>query len=258
MIALPLIILYILYSNAMLFSLLVFVVTFLALVEFYSMSLPQKRKLERILAVTGGTLFLCLVSLKPNLPIQGPLALLFFLFAILFLLRFQDISTVSQHLALVFFGLLYLPFLLSHMILLRGLPFGREWIFLVLLIVMACDSLAYFSGISLGRHKLYPAISPKKSIEGAIGGLAGSLAGAFGAKFWFFPALSVFDCIYLGVCLGILGQLGDLFESMLKRNFGVKDSGSIIPGHGGILDRLDSLLFAFPATYYYAVVFFPG
>jgi len=233
-------------------------VTFLALFEYYGMSLPAERAAERLTAAGFGVLLIPLLTLhRPDLLSAGMVFSVLF-FGIFFLLRFRDLSTVIQHLSLLLFGLLYLPLLLGHLALLRGLPFGREWIFLVLIVVMAGDTAAYFTGVTLGRRKLYPPISPNKSIEGALGGLAGSLVGALAAKLGFFPVLTFLDCLFLGLFLGVLGQLGDLFESMIKRSFGVKDSGTIIPGHGGILDRLDSLLFAFPPAYYYALLRFGG
>jgi phosphatidate cytidylyltransferase len=231
-------------------------VTLLALVEFYTMGLAGRRRLEQALAVVGGTALVPLLAAGKTLYFQGALTFLVLVFAVLFLLRFEDLSTVFNHLALILFGFLYLPLLLGHLPLLRALPAGRQWVFLVLLIVMGTDTAAYFTGVSLGRHKLYPAISPKKSVEGAVGGLIGSLAAAFLGKALFFHALAFRDCLWLGLLLGTVGQLGDLFESMLKRSFGVKDSGALIPGHGGILDRLDSLLFAFPAAYFYALLIF--
>lgn len=230
-------------------------VTLLALHEFYAMALPAGRVLERTLALVGGTALVPVVCMGRPLLLQGVLTLLVLFFAVFFLLRFRDIGTVAPQLALLFFGFLYLSLLLGHLGLLHGLPHGREWVFLVLLMVMASDTGAYFTGVSLGRRKLYPAVSPNKSIEGALGGLAGSLAGAFLAKLWFFPVLDAADCLFLGLGLGVLAQLGDLFESLLKRCFGVKDSGRLIPGHGGILDRLDSLIFAFAPAYYYALYF---
>jgi phosphatidate cytidylyltransferase len=99
-------------------------------------------------------------------------------------------------------------------------------------------------------------VSPKKSIEGALGGLVGSICGTMLAKYTFFPQLSLADALITAIVIGILGQTGDLFESLLKRSFGVKDSGSSIPGHGGVLDRLDSIIFASPAMYYYVIYFF--
>jgi phosphatidate cytidylyltransferase len=149
-------------------------------------------------------------------------------------------------------GFLYVPLLLGHLVLLRELPDGIPWIFLMMVIVMSGDTAAFYIGSSLGKRKLYVAVSPNKSVEGALGGLAGSIIGAFIAKATFFNALAAVDCIATALVLGLLGQLGDLFESLLKRSFGVKDSGMIVPGHGGILDRLDSILFAAPAAYYYA------
>lgn len=222
------------------------------------MSLPAECKWERQLAVAGGG-FLALVHVADPTAFLPALTLVLFLFAILFLFRFRELPNVVGQLSLIMFGLLYLPLLLGYLALLYDLPNGREWVFLVLFIIMLGDSAAYFVGINLGRHKLYPAVSPNKSIEGAVGGLFGSLFGALLFKFWFFPALSGGDCLLLGLGLGALGQLGDLFESLLKRSFGVKDSGTLIPGHGGILDRLDSLIFAFAPAYYYALwVFSPS
>lgn len=255
---LPLLILFILYANAVLFDALVCVVVLLALIEFYAMSLPGDRALERRLAVTVGVSMVPLLVWAPPPFFQAAMTLSVLGFGIFFLLRFRDLASVAHQLALLLFGFLYLPLLLGHLSLLHGLPSGKQWVFLVLLIAMAGDTAAYFVGVSLGRRKLYPAISPNKSVEGALGGLAGSLAGALLARAWFFPALAVYDCLLLGLALGGIGQLGDLFESMLKRSFGVKDSGTIIPGHGGILDRLDSLLFVFPPAYYYALLRFGG
>ena len=127
-----------------------------------------------------------------------------------------------------------------------------------MLIVMTNDSAAYYTGSAFGKHRLYPSVSPKKSVEGAIGGLAGSIIGTLFAKYTFFPQLTLADAIVTALVIGAIGQTGDLFESLLKRSFGVKDSGTIIPGHGGVLDRLDSILFAAPITYYYVLFFFKG
>jgi phosphatidate cytidylyltransferase len=162
-------------------------------------------------------------------------------------------QTVIRDLAISLLGLLYIPLLLSHAALLRILPAGRDWIFLVLLVVMASDTLAYFVGRKWGRHRLYEAVSPKKTIEGSLAGLFGAVLGAAVSKLWFFTELSSVDVLLIGIGVGAFSQLGDLFESLLKRSFGVKDSGGLVPGHGGLLDRLDSLLFAFPVTYYYAM-----
>ncbi len=174
--------------------------------------------------------------------------------ALFYLFSVNDLKTSATEFALTVSGFLYVPLLLGHLVLMRELPHGIQWIFLLLLLVMSGDTGAYYVGRSLGRRKLYPLVSPNKSVEGALGGLGGSLLGALVAGGTFFPELTVADCFLTALVIGPLGQMGDLFESLLKRSFGVKDSGTIIPGHGGILDRLDSILFAAPALYYYAAL----
>src|SRR6185369_411464 len=168
------------------------------------------------------------------------------------------IETAAHEVAFALLAFLYIPFLLMHLVLLRQTSFGIQWLFVIMLIVMTNDSAAYYTGCNFGKHRLYPLVSPKKSIEGAVGGLIGSLCGALLAKFTFFPQLTFKDAVVTALVIGAVGQAGDLFESLLKRSFGVKDSGTIIPGHGGVLDRLDSILFAAPVTYYYVLFFFRG
>ncbi len=253
--ALPLLILILQFSGLFGFTMLISLVAAAGLHEFYQMTLPGQRCAERGLAIAFGT-FLVPLCVRFGMQVLFPgLTLALLGFGLIFLWRHGDLQRVIVQLALLFFGFVYIALTLSHLVLLRSLPSGLQWIYLVLLIVMVSDSAAYFTGINLGRRKLYPAISPNKSVEGAIGGLAGGLLAAFVSRYTFFPALSILDCLFLGVGLGVLSQLGDLFESMLKRACTVKDSGSLLPGHGGILDRLDSLLFAFPLAYYYGRYF---
>lgn len=254
LIALPLLILFIQFAGAPLFAGLLSLACALALHEFYRMALPQSRKVEASLSVAGGVIACTGVIFSVSVPmLLASIVLPVLCLALVYLFRYQDMPSVSRDLAVSMLGLAYVPLLLAHAGLLRELPAGRAWIFLVLAIVMASDTCAYLVGKTWGRHRLYEAVSPKKSIEGALGGLVGGLLGAFLGKLWFFAGLSGFDVLLLGVGVGLFSQLGDLVESLLKRSFGVKDSGTLIPGHGGVLDRLDSLLFAFPVTYYYAV-----
>lgn len=226
-------------------------ISFLGLSEFYRMAIPERRWVGLVASCTGALLPLALIS-PERYTLLSALTLIIITFGLIFLFSIGDIKTAGREVAFLFMGILYVPLLLGHVLLLKGLANGVEWIFLLMIIVMAGDSVAYYVGSNFGRRKLYIIVSPNKSVEGALGGLAGSIIGAFIAKATFFPGLTVFDSLSTALLLGVLGQLGDLFESFLKRGFGTKDSGAIFPGHGGTLDRLDSILFAAPAAFYYA------
>jgi len=147
------------------------------------------------------------------------------------------------------------------MLMLYHLDNGRVFIWLVFVLAWFGDTLAYFIGITMGKHKLCPAISPKKSIEGSAAGFAGSISGSvmFGYAAWrlFGIDYKVVNMLLVGFAGGILAQLGDLTASLIKRHAGVKDYGSIMPGHGGVLDRFDSVLFVIPMVYYY-IRYFTG
>ena len=146
-------------------------------------------------------------------------------------------------------GILYIPLILSLLILIRQEPDGFLWLFTLVLTVFAGDTLAFYTGTYWGRHKLCPSISPGKTIEGSLGGLGANILAALIMKL-FFPAEVGWGQLLLFCLLsGIAGQMGDLFESQMKRVSGIKDSGGLLPGHGGILDRIDALLFASPVAY---------
>jgi phosphatidate cytidylyltransferase len=176
---------------------------------------------------------------------------------LLVLARLGDIRTAAVRVMANTFGPLYVGGGLGAVILLRrdadplGPHAGAGFVVLALSLAWASDTGAYFAGRFLGKHKLYEAVSPKKTVEGAIGGLAASVLSAVVAHFWFLPALPLTEGLVLAVVAGGLGQAGDLGESLLKRSFGVKDSGGIVPGHGGILDRVDALLLTGTVTYLY-------
>lgn len=255
-VGLPLLLVFLVYASAQLFAGLLCVLTAIGLFELYTMGLAPERQVEKFLATAIGVGFCAGVLFCPQQAAGlAGLTVALLVLAVLFLCLYRTLESVARDLAITAFGLLYLPLLLSHAGLLRQFEQGRAWILLVLAVVMASDSLAYFVGIAFGRHRLYEAISPKKSIEGAIGGLLGGVLGVLAVKLTLLPQLDGIDVMALGIGVGAFSQVGDLVESMLKRSFGVKDSGALFPGHGGLLDRLDSLLFAFPATYYYALWF---
>jgi phosphatidate cytidylyltransferase len=155
-------------------------------------------------------------------------------------------------------GPIYVAGTLSTLDLMHGLPHGGSWVLLSMFLAWMSDTVAYFAGKYLGRHKLYPKLSPKKTVEGAMGGLVGSMIGAVIVSLWLIPGFPLTHALGLAVVAGALGQAGDLFESLIKRSTGVKDSGRILPGHGGLLDRVDALMFTASATFLYASTLYPG
>jgi phosphatidate cytidylyltransferase len=148
------------------------------------------------------------------------------------------------------FGLIYIPLFLSFAILIRSADNGAAWIYLLLAVVFAGDTGAFYVGSYLGRDKLAPLASPNKTIEGSIAGLTSGICAGFLIRYLLLPDISWQRCLMFCIVIGITGQIGDLFESTLKRSAGVKDSGNILPGHGGVLDRIDALLFASPFAYF--------
>jgi len=174
--------------------------------------------------------------------------------AVIRLRRPVDLERAVTDLALPLIGVIWigLPLALLSGILAGGLggDQGNMVVITILVMVFAGDSGAYFTGRLLGRHKLYPAISPKKTVEGGIGGLLGSLGGGLLIKAVFGLYIGWIPLAVIGLLAGGAEQLGDFCESMLKRGAGVKDSGSLLPGHGGMFDRLDGVLFATPVVYY--------
>lgn len=194
---------------------------------------------------------------------EGVLGLTLATVVVLFIALLVHLVLYARHeasltsLGAVIFAQLYIPFLLSHLLLLFRLPSGRRWIFLVLLVIFAGDTGAYYVGHRWGKRKLWPSVSPGKTVEGAAGGLLSSLLIALiaGKLLLSTSGFGLQFILFLASTMALVGQIGDLMESMLKRLSQVKDASSLLPGHGGLLDRLDSLIFAFPLTYYGVVLF---
>lgn len=266
MIALPILLVFILKTGVFSFFFLILGLTAAGLLEFYRMALPQRRYAGFVAAFAGALLLPAVVSnflpsflpvdVFNRLPFPLCLTLLFLFIALLTLFSLRDIKQSAGEAGLFLLGFLYLPLLMSYLVLLREMDHGIKWIFLLLIIVMSGDTAAFYVGSNFGKRKLYPIVSPNKSVEGMLGGLGGSIIGTLLAGATFFPELTIVAAVATALFVGLLGQLGDLFESLLKRSFGVKDSGNIFPGHGGMLDRLDSVLFAAPSLYLYARYFF--
>jgi len=213
----------------------------LALVEYTGLTMPARPLAERAgVVLLGSGLFLGL-TWRPELGLGWLLASVMAC-GLLLLPRATDLPAAWTRLASAGFGVFYVGGLLAALPLLHT-RMGPAWVALAIAITFGNDTGAYFVGRALGRHKLAPAISPGKTVEGAVGGLAASLAVIFAARGLFMPALTVADCVMIGVPAAIVGPAGDLVESLLKRAAGAKDSGRLLPGHGGILDRIDALLF---------------
>lgn len=182
--------------------------------------------------MVGGALLLLLATLFRRAPVD-------------------DAANVASRLVL---GVAYVAGLMLFIPLLRRLDDGLAWVFTMLAITWLGDTGAYFAGRAFGKTRLYEKISPKKTWEGAVGGAVLATVGVFVIRAVALPQLTIVDCILLGVIVDAFGVVGDLVESMFKRSFGVKDSGWILGGHGGILDRIDALLFTAPVLYLYLTV----
>jgi len=175
-------------------------------------------------------------------------------FSLVWLLFASTVEHASVNWAWTLAGVIYIGWMLSLLIPLRGLDAGRDWVFLALLTVIAVDTSAFFVGRAIGRHSLWPRISPGKTWEGAIGGFLAGI-GASLALAAMLPLIAVsWQIAVLGALVGVFAQLGDLAESMLKRSAGVKDASRLMPGHGGLLDRLDSVIFTVAVVYGYVLV----
>lgn len=191
-----------------------------------------------------------LITYFTNVPIDFIFVTVFLLSAIVSLVfglrSFKD--TAFQ-----LFGIIYLGGTLSYLLKIRALPDGFRYLLLTMLFIWMSDSAAYFTGMLFGKHKLAPALSPKKSIEGSIGGLFFTiLLAILLAYIWH---LSLLKLVGMAILVNIFSQLGDLVESAIKRQADIKDSGKLLPGHGGVLDRFDSTFFAMPIVYQYLFFF---
>ena len=173
------------------------------------------------------------------------------------LVRPDPVETSAMRVAWLVAGPLYVGGTLATMGLLHQRDHGGAWVLFTMVLAWMSDTGAYFAGRALGKTKLYPKLSPKKTVEGSLGGLVSASAAAVAVAVLWIPEVPVVDAAILAVIAAALGQAGDLFESLIKRSTGVKDSGTIMPGHGGILDRVDALMFTGTTAWLYATFVLP-
>lgn len=244
------------------FAMLICVVSFISLKEYYRIVFNldgyPTREREKKIPLLG--YFSCVVIIfgayadKPEM-IVGMIVFNLLITASLAVFSYEAESHVLETLARQIQGVVYIPVFLSTLVSIRNGHHGVIWIFFLLLIVAVGDTGAYFAGTYLGKNKLRPQVSPGKTIEGLIGALSAIVIVGCYFKYHLLPELSWIPGIFLFLLLGITGVVGDLFESVLKRAGHIKDSGTILPGHGGMLDRIDGLLFAAPVLYYFQRLF---
>jgi phosphatidate cytidylyltransferase len=230
---------------------LVTTLSFLGLWEFYGLARAKGLNPLNWWGLAGG--FLLVLFLGLRWPVLLALLVLWVMVIMSRMVFRDEVKEALNRIGITIMGVLYIPFLFGHMLLLRNdFDFtGYKLLFFSMALVWLCDTGAYFSGMMLGKHPLAPHISPKKSIEGLIGGLVVTMFSALLIQRWWLWEVSVADALIMAAGVVALGTFGDLVESLFKRDAQVKDSGNLLPGHGGILDRFDSMLFVVPFVYWY-------
>ncbi len=266
-VAVPLLLLLLYYHRPEPTWAVIFVASILAMREFFGMTLPaEDRTAALVMGALASAAFYWLdpftLTYAPRSAVlrgavmAGPsitLILAVIVPGLYYLFRFRDISSVAGRYAATVAGIVYAGFLTTFLAFLKRIDPGQagDTVVLVLIVAWLADTGGYFAGRFLGKSKLYEAVSPKKTWAGFWGGIAGAVIGVVVLKVGFAHWLSWLDVFLLAIPGCVLGQMGDLAESLIKRSVGVKDSGSLLPGHGGILDRIDAVLFIAPYAYAY-------
>jgi len=245
LILLPVLYIYVMYLPPKYFLFLMIFLSTIGLAEFYAMC-----RIKGLFLYSGlfwGAALLIVSFILPQLFLQVLLFAALSTMALRLFLKPDPSGSISAVSAAVF-GLIYIPGLLTFQM--NIVKTGPAWIILLYTSVWAADSMAFYVGKSIGKRKLYPEISPNKTVAGAVGSLIGGIVGAVLIKATLLAQISILHIVIIGLTVGLSTIIGDLVESMFKRDAGVKDSSHILPGHGGVLDKLDGVTFAGPVFYW--------
>ena len=255
-------ILFLLWRGGPMFALFIFLVMMIGIDEFYRMNTNER---QTPVKVTGYILTGLMAAYYFWLPVitllEGLLLLACFIIISLFIEMGRDKLNSTRNMGITILGIMYVPVLLGSVIALRNLDTVYSTYFTVsmVLAIWICDSAAYIFGMKWGQKKIFPRVSPNKSWVGSVAGLVSSFVVFYGLHMWgILPDLTLLDVAVFSIITGFFGQAGDFAESLLKRDVGVKDSGKLLLGHGGVLDRFDSITFASPLTYaYITLIYYP-
>ncbi|MBS4027985.1 MAG: phosphatidate cytidylyltransferase [Ignavibacteriales bacterium] len=256
-------ILYICFAGGWLFFGFVLLLTIIGLLEFYKLAEAKELHPQKFLGIALGISVISFFAKEMFNDVYNYVSISIFTFSFIILIveLFRNKENALQNLSTTIFGVVYVAGSFGMLLGLREIDFSSQQensgyvIIAILISIWMCDSLAYFGGKTFGKHKLFERVSPKKTWEGAIAGLLGVIIIVPILHSMYLRFLSHFDMLVFAVVIGVFGQIGDLFESLLKRDANVKDSSAIIPGHGGVLDRFDNLLFSVPILYVYFKMF---
>ncbi len=240
------------YAPATAFRILVLAVTGRVLQELFRLFFPTVRYYQYCGILAGLAVASILIWPGLHLDILPALVILVFAICVIHMAHADILEHVPQRVGLTCFGVLYIACTLPYFVWLYDLPHGKELVVVAIAMAAFGDTFAMFGGKLIGRHKMTPILSPNKTWEGLIAGFVGSVLGALLVRFLLWPSMRLGPAISLGLIIGLVGPVGDLIESMIKRASHVKDAGDLLPGHGGVLDRADALIFTAPVVYYFS------
>jgi len=240
----------VLFAPPWLFAIAMAVLALFTIREYFALAAKQNLEPQRYTGYAIAVLCVMLPGFPNSIPSPAPIEALMVILALTLAMYSRGLVSVLPSAASTVFGVLYAALPFSLLVRVRLMPGGIALALYAIVIIWVSDTAAYFGGRLLGRHKLAPRISPGKTWEGAIASMAGAMLFGYFYLHYALPDIPLATSLIMAVTVNIAGQLGDLAESAMKRGAGVKDSGTLLPGHGGALDRVDALLFAIPVLWY--------